>query len=82
MALDHMLRAKGKESTVYHQDPTPENYRFQRETTDRPRAPPPETLTPPLSLTAANCSVSDQAARIGTVRNLVNIDHQSPTGVL
>jgi len=82
LALDHMLRAMGKESTVYNQDPTPENYRFLPGN-DRiiHELPPPETFDAAFILDCSELErVGDQAARIGTVRNLVNIDHHVSNG--
>ncbi len=82
LALSHMLRAMGKEVTVYNQDPTPENYRFLPGS-DRivHELPPPETFDAAFILDCSELErVGDQAARIGTVRNLVNIDHHVSNG--
>jgi phosphoesterase RecJ-like protein len=77
LALYHMLIRMGKEVTVYNQDATPGNYLFLP-SSDRIV----HELASPESFEVAfvlDCSelerVGKEAARIGTIRHLVNIDH-------
>ncbi len=82
LALWHMLKRMGKEATVYNQDGTPENYQFLSGS-DRivHELPPLEPIEVAFIL---DCSalerVGREAARIGTIHHLVNIDHHVSNG--
>lgn len=77
LALQHFLAEMGKTAVVYNQDPTPVNYRFL------PGAP---EIVHVLGETdgydivfVLDCSelerVGEEAARIGAMKRIVNIDH-------
>ena len=82
LAFYLLLKGLGKDATIYNQDKTPDNYRFLPGS-DIIR----NILSPPDSFEVAfilDCSeldrVGDEAARIGTVKKLVNIDHHVSNG--
>ena len=82
LALDHLLRKAGKQSTVYSQDPTPENYRFLPGSGRIVYE-----LSPSASFDAAiivDCSALDrigkEAGRVGAIPRLANIDHHVSNG--
>ncbi len=82
MALYHLLRQKGKEATIYNQDPTPENYRFFQES-DRitNELPPLESFDTAFILDCSDLKrVGKEAARIATIPCLINIDHHFSNG--
>jgi len=77
LALYHMLRGMGKSAVIYNQDRTPDNYRF---------LPGSDCIVHDLpsiedfdAVFILDCSeldrVGDDAARIGNIRKLINIDH-------
>jgi phosphoesterase RecJ-like protein len=77
LALAHLLRSLGKEVLVYNQDPTPENYLFLPGSgwilSELPPLPPVEAA---FILDCGELQrIGREAARIGTVPVLVNIDH-------
>jgi bifunctional oligoribonuclease and PAP phosphatase NrnA len=82
LALWHMLRNLGKEAVVYNQDRTPENYLFlpgsDRIVHELPGLDPFEVAF------ILDCSeldrVGDASDRIGTIPNLINIDHHVSNG--
>jgi phosphoesterase RecJ-like protein len=82
LALCHMLRSLGKEAVVYNQDPTPENYLFLPGSNGIVKELPP--LGPFEVAFVLDCSelarVGRESARIGTIPNLVNIDHHVSNG--
>jgi phosphoesterase RecJ-like protein len=82
LALCHMLRGLGKEVTVYNQDRTPENYDFLPGSGGIVHQLPP--LEPFEVAFILDCSeldrVGKESARIGTIPNLVNIDHHISNG--
>jgi bifunctional oligoribonuclease and PAP phosphatase NrnA len=82
LALCQMLKSLGKEAVVYNQDRTPENYLFLPGS-DRIV----HELPPLQSFDAAfilDCSelerVGRESSRIGTIPDLVNIDHHVSNG--
>jgi phosphoesterase RecJ-like protein len=82
LALYHMLRNLGKEVIIYNQDPTPGNYLFLPGTDQIV-----QELPPLNSIEVAfilDCSelgrVGDESDRVGTVPNLINIDHHISNG--
>jgi phosphoesterase RecJ-like protein len=82
LALYHVLKSLGKEPTVYNQDPTPGNYLFLPGS-DRiiHELPPPDTIEVAFILDCSELDrVGEESARIGTIRNLVNIDHHVSNG--
>lgn len=82
LALFHLLQGLGKEVAVYNQDPTPENYRFLNGSSgivhDFPAHQPFDVAF------VLDCSelkrVGRESARIGSIPNLVNIDHHVSNG--
>jgi phosphoesterase RecJ-like protein len=82
LALWHMLRNLGKEAVVYNQDRTPENYLFlpgsDRIVHELP------ALAPFEVAFILDCSeldrVGEASDRIGTIPNLINIDHHVSNG--
>jgi bifunctional oligoribonuclease and PAP phosphatase NrnA len=77
LALYHLLRALGKEVTVYNQDGTPENYQFLPGSDSIVHELP--SLEPIEVAVVLDCSelerVGRESARIATVPTLINIDH-------
>ena len=82
LALYHILKAMGKEASVYNRDATPQMYRF---------LPGAEVivnrLDPSRGYDAAfilDCSeierVGEEAPAIGAIRNIINIDHHISNG--
>ena len=82
LALFHMLRGLGKEVTIYNQDRTPENYLFLTGSGGIVRELPP--LEPFEVAFILDCSALDrigkESARVGSIPNLVNIDHHLSNG--
>ena len=82
LALCHMLRNLGKEAVVYNQDPTPGKYLFLPGSEGIVHELPP--LDPFEVAFILDCSeldrVGEESARIGTIPNLVNIDHHVSNG--
>lgn len=77
LALALLLRSLGKEVTIYNQDPTPENYLFLPGS-DRivRQLPAPETFEVAFILDCSELQrIGREAARVGTIPTLVNIDH-------
>jgi bifunctional oligoribonuclease and PAP phosphatase NrnA len=82
LALCGMLRSLGKEAVVYNQDPTPGNYLFlpgsDRIVQELP------ALDPFDVAFVLDCGeldrVGEESARIGTIPNLINIDHHVSNG--
>ncbi len=82
LALYHMLRNLGKEVAIYNQDPTPANYLFLPGS-DRiiRELPPLDSFEVAFVLDCSELDrVGGEAARIGTIPNLVNIDHHISNG--
>ncbi|HOF05414.1 MAG TPA: bifunctional oligoribonuclease/PAP phosphatase NrnA [Syntrophales bacterium] len=82
LALHGLLKNMGKEAVVYNQDPTPRNYLFLPGAADIVHhLPPPEGFDAVFVLDCSDLErVGDEAARIGTVRQIVNIDHHVSNG--
>jgi phosphoesterase RecJ-like protein len=82
LALYHLLKAMGKQATVYNQDATPENYRFlPGSDTIVHVLPPLETFDAAFVLDCSDLPrVGRDAGRIATVRQLINIDHHVSNG--
>lgn len=82
LALFHMLRGLGKEVTIYNQDPVPENFRFLPGSGRIVHELPP--LEPVEVAFVLDCSelgrIGREAARVGSIPNLVNIDHHVSNG--
>jgi phosphoesterase RecJ-like protein len=82
LALCRMLRSLGKEATIYNQDPTPGNFLFLPGSDGIVHQLPP--LEPFEVAFILDCSelerVGRESARIGTIPNLVNIDHHVSNG--
>lgn len=82
LALYHMLKALGKQASIYNQDRTPGEYRFL------PGAdvivydlPPTESFDAAFILDCGDLDrVGREAGRIGTIRPLVNVDHHVSNG--
>ncbi len=83
LALYHVLRGMGKKVVVYNQDETPENYRF---------LPGSEVIVNNLEFASdfdavfvLDCSkivrVGNEAARIASIKEMINIDHHISNGV-
>lgn len=82
LALYHLLRQKGKEATIYNQDPTPENYRFLLNS-DRiaNELPPIESFDAAVILDCSDLKrVGKEAAKIAAIPCLINIDHHFSNG--
>jgi phosphoesterase RecJ-like protein len=82
LALCHMLRNLGKEAVIYNQDRTPGNYLFlpgsDRIVHELPAIDPFEVA---FILDCGDLDrIGEAAARIGTIPNLVNIDHHVSNG--
>jgi phosphoesterase RecJ-like protein len=82
LALCHILRNLGKEATIYNQDRTPENYLFLPGSDGIVQELPPlEAFEVAFILDCSELErVGEDAARIGTIPNLVNIDHHTSNG--
>jgi bifunctional oligoribonuclease and PAP phosphatase NrnA len=82
LALCGILRSLGKEAVIYNQDPTPENYLFLPGCDAIVHELPP--LGPFEVAVVLDCSelgrVGRESARIGTIPNLINIDHHVSNG--
>ena len=82
LALCQMLKGLGKEAVVYNQDPTPEKYLFLPGSDGIVHELPP--LGPFEVAFVLDCSelerVGRESARIGTIPDLVNIDHHVSNG--
>jgi bifunctional oligoribonuclease and PAP phosphatase NrnA len=82
LALCLMLRSLGKKAVVYNQDPTPGNYLFLPGSDLIVHELPP--LDPFEVAFILDCSelerVGEESTRIGTIPNLVNIDHHVSNG--
>jgi bifunctional oligoribonuclease and PAP phosphatase NrnA len=77
LALYHLLRALGKEVTVYNQDGTPENYQFlPGSELIVHELPPLEAIEVAVILDCSELErVGREHGRIATIPNLANIDH-------
>jgi phosphoesterase RecJ-like protein len=82
LALCRMLRSLGKEATIYNQDPTQGNFLFLPGSDGIVHQLPP--LEPFEVAFILDCSelerVGRESARIGTIPNLINIDHHVSNG--
>jgi len=82
LALYHLLRQKGKEATIYNQDPTPENYSFLKDS-DRiiNELPSIDSFDTAIILDCSDLKrVGKEAARIAAIPCLINIDHHYSNG--
>jgi phosphoesterase RecJ-like protein len=82
LALWGILRSLGKEAVVYNQDPTPGNYLFLPGS-DRivHELPPLDPFEVAFILDCGELErVGEESARIGTIPNIVNIDHHVSNG--
>ncbi|MCK9197156.1 MAG: bifunctional oligoribonuclease/PAP phosphatase NrnA [Syntrophales bacterium] len=82
LAFYLLLKGLGKDATIYNQDKTPDNYRFlPGSDIIRNILPPPDSFEVAFILDCSELDrVGDEAARIGTVKKLVNIDHHVSNG--
>jgi phosphoesterase RecJ-like protein len=82
LAFYHLLTLMGKEVTVYNQDRTPENYQFLPASERIIHALP--CLDPFEVAIILDCGdlerVGGEAARIGSIPHLVNVDHHISNG--
>ncbi|MDD5099693.1 MAG: bifunctional oligoribonuclease/PAP phosphatase NrnA [Syntrophales bacterium] len=82
LALCRILQDLGKETVVYNQDRTPENYLFLPGS-DRivHQLPPLERFDAAFILDCGDLDrTGEEASRIGTIPNLINIDHHVSNG--
>jgi bifunctional oligoribonuclease and PAP phosphatase NrnA len=82
LALCQLLEGLGKEAVVYNRDLTPENYLFLPGS-DRivHELPPLETFDAAFILDCSDLNrIGEDASRIGTIPNLINIDHHVSNG--
>lgn len=82
LALCHLLKAAGKQATVYNQDATPANYRFLAGSDEIVHTlPPPETFAAAFVVDCSDLErVGREAERIGIIGRLINIDHHVSNG--
>lgn len=82
LAVYHLLRGLGKDAVVYNQDNTPENFLFlPGSDVIVQELPPVEDFDVAVILDCGDLErVGSQAARIGTMRSFINIDHHVANG--